>query len=398
MRTAPKTEQKSGPGTPFHVLIAAAGSGERFGGNRPKQYALLNGKPLLRHTLDIFLNNANLASIRVIINPAHEALYQEAVKGLSLAAPIYGSNERKSSVYNALKEINNLKNEDIILVHDAVRPLVSGSDIQKLVERTAETGASSLATPVTDTLRKSSGEAVSRDGLWALQTPQAFRFGILKQAHEAANDLKATDDTSLVAALGHEIALVEGSRSNIKITHPEDMEIAARLLRKNYDVRTGFGYDVHAFDMQDKTRPLMLCGVKIEHPYGLAGHSDADVALHALTDAILGSIGEADIGHHFPPSDEKWKNVASDLFLIRARELACEKEAIIQNVDVTIICETPKIGPYREQMQKRIAYLLNLEPSQVGVKATTNEGLGFLGRGEGIAAQAVATLKIPGQQ
>ncbi|MCE7886060.1 MAG: bifunctional 2-C-methyl-D-erythritol 4-phosphate cytidylyltransferase/2-C-methyl-D-erythritol 2,4-cyclodiphosphate synthase [Alphaproteobacteria bacterium PRO2] len=376
-------------------MIAAAGSGERFGGNRPKQYALLNGKPLLRHALDIFLNHDNLASLQVIINPAHEALYQEAVKGLSLPAPIYGSEERKSSVYNALKQITNLKNEDIILVHDAVRPLISISDIRKLVERTVETGASSLATPVTDTLRKSTGEPVSRDGLWALQTPQAFRFGILKQAHEAANDLKATDDTALVAALGHEIALVEGSRANIKITHPEDMEIAARLLQKNYAVRTGLGYDVHAFDTQDKTRPLMLCGIKIDHPFGLAGHSDADVALHALTDALLGAIGEADIGHHFPPSDQKWKNAASDLFLVHARELVYEKEALIQNVDVTIICEAPKIGPYREQMQKRVACLLNIEPSQVGVKATTNEGLGFLGRGEGIAAQAIATVKTP---
>lgn len=391
MRTAPKTA----PGTPFHVLIAAAGSGERFGGNRPKQYALLNGKPLLRHALDIFLNHDNLASLQVIINPAHETLYREATKGLFLPAPIYGSDERKSSIYNALKHMTHLKNEDIILVHDAVRPFISASDIEKLVERTIETGASSLATPVTDTLRKSSGEPVSRDGLWALQTPQAFRFGLLKQAHEAANDTKATDDTSLVAALGHEIALVQGSRANIKITHPEDMEIAARLLQKNYAVRTGLGYDVHAFDREDKTRPLMLCGVKIDHPLGLAGHSDADVALHALTDALLGAIGEADIGHHFPPSDQKWKNAASDLFLMHARELVYEKKAIIQNVDVTIICEAPKIGPYRKQMQKRIAYLLNLEPSQVGVKATTNEGLGFLGRGEGIAAQAIATVKIP---
>ncbi|MGB4106699.1 MAG: bifunctional 2-C-methyl-D-erythritol 4-phosphate cytidylyltransferase/2-C-methyl-D-erythritol 2,4-cyclodiphosphate synthase [Alphaproteobacteria bacterium] len=395
MRTAAKAFQDR----PFHVLIAAAGQGERFGGGLPKQYAPLNGKPLLRHTINIFLNHRNLASLRVIIDPAHVHLYNKAVEGLPLSPPIYGSKERKSSIYNGLKEISNLKDDDIILVHDAVRPLVSAADIDELVDRTIQTGASSLATPVTDTLRKTTGEPVSRDGLWALQTPQAFHYGLLKKAHEkeaqAANDTTATDDTALVAALGHEIALVEGSRANIKITLPGDMEMAARLLQKNYDVRTGFGYDVHAFDREDKTRPLMLCGVKIEHPFGLAGHSDADVALHALTDALLGAIAEGDIGHHFPPSDQKWKNAASDLFLMHARELAYEKDAIIQNVDLTIICEEPKIGPYREQMQKRIAYLLNLEPSQVGVKATTNEGLGFLGRGEGIAAQAVATLKIP---
>jgi 2-C-methyl-D-erythritol 4-phosphate cytidylyltransferase/2-C-methyl-D-erythritol 2,4-cyclodiphosphate synthase len=391
MRTARKADETA----PFHVLIVAAGTGERFGGDRPKQYMLINGKPVLRHALDIFLNHKNLASLRVIINPDHEALYNEAVAGLTLPPPIYGSNERNSSIYNGLKAISNLKNEDILLVHDAVRPIVSPSEINRLVEEVAKSGAATLATRVTDTIRRESGETVSRDGLWSIQTPQGFRYGLLKQAHEAANDAKVTDDTMLVASLGHKVEFVEGSRANIKITLPEDLILAQKLFQKNYTVRTGMGFDVHAFDKQDKTRPLMLCGIKVEHEFGLTGHSDADVGLHALTDALLGAIAEGDIGHHFPPSNQKWKNADSDLFLMHARKLAYEKGTIIQNVDVTLICETPKIGPYREQMQKRIANLLNLEPSQVGVKATTTEGLGFTGRGEGIAAQAVATVKIP---
>ena len=390
-----RSRQNASPTPAFHVLIAAAGQGQRFGGNRPKQYAILNGRPLLRHTLDIFLNHQNLTSIHVIINPAHETLYHEATAGLDLPAPIYGSNKRKSSIYNALNKLSHLKSKEILLVHDAVRPLASPGDIQNVIQSAAETGASTLATRVTDTLRKNSGELVSRDGLWALQTPQAFHYGLLKRAHESCEENTATDDTVLVAAIGHNVAMVEGSRANIKITVPEDLELAARLMQKNYDIRTGMGYDVHAFDKNDPGRQLMLCGIKIEHAHGLAGHSDADVALHAITDALLGAIAEGDIGQHFPPSNPKYKNMGSDVFLKHAKCLADKKNALIQNIDVTIICEEPKIGPYREKMQTRIAQILSIAPTQIGIKATTTEKLGFLGRGEGIAVQAVATLKIP---
>ncbi len=395
MRTVQNRAENHPSAHMFHVLIAAAGQGERFGGERPKQYVFLNGKPLLRHTVDIFLNHPNLASLRVIINPDHADLYHAAVSGLTLPKPIYGSNRRNTSIYNGLKEISHLKNEDIILVHDAVRPLISHDEINDLVEQAVKTGAATLATPITDTIRKSTGEPVSRDGLWTIQTPQGFHYGLLKKAHEAANDQNATDDTSLVSALGHPVALVEGSRGNIKITVPSDIGLAEKLLKKNYDVRTGMGFDVHAFEKNDPTRALMLCGVKVDHKFGLAGHSDADVGLHAATDALLGAIAEGDIGHHFPPSDMKFKNMSSDVFLKHAKELADRKGAVIQNIDITIICETPKIGPYRQQMQVRVAEILGLAPEKIGIKATTTEQLGFTGRGEGIAAQAIATLKIP---
>ena len=394
MRSAENRAEAKG----FHVLIAAAGAGVRFGGDRPKQYAVLNGKPVLRHTLDVFLSHPDLTSLRVIINPDHQSLYKEAIAGLDLPPPIYGSDTRKSSVYNGLNRISNMNSKDIILVHDAARPLVSEHDITKLVHEASRSGAATLATPVTDTLRHETGESLKREGLWSDHTPQGFHYGVLKNAHEMAKNDNATDDAGLVSASGHKVALVEGSRNNIKITRPEDIELAEKLLQKNFDIRTGMGFDVHAFEKNDPTRPLILCGVKIDHAFGLAGHSDADVGLHAITDALLGAIAEGDIGHHFPPSDMAFKNMSSDIFLKRAAELACKKDAVIQNIDVTIICEAPKIGPHRETMQRRIAEILNLPPSRIGVKATTTEQLGFTGRGEGIAAQAVATVKIPESQ
>lgn len=391
MRTASQIHSSQA----FHVLIAAAGDGKRFGSNRPKQYTLVHGKTLLRHTLDIFLNHKNLASIRVIINPEHRALYHEAVSGLSLPEPVHGSITRKLSIYNGIKEFTQVKDDEIILIHDAARPLVAHEDINRLIEEARHTGAATLATPITDTLRKTDGETVNRDGVWAIQTPQAFHYAILKKAHERAGTRDATDDSSLVTDLGLTVALVEGSRTNIKITRPEDMLIAQRFLQTHYEVRTGMGFDVHAFERQDLNRPLMLCGVRLDHEYGLAGHSDADVALHAITDALLGALAEGDIGQHFPPSDIKYKNMSSDVFLRHAAQLAAEKGAILQNIDVTIICEAPKIGPYRRQMQARVAEILGIAAEKIGIKATTTERLGFTGRGEGIAAQAVATLKIP---
>ena len=391
MRSAENRAETKG----FHVLIAAAGSGVRFGGGRPKQYALLNGKPLLRHTLDVFINHPDLSSLRVIINADHQSLYNEAVAGLDLPPPIYGSDTRKSSIYNGLNGVSHLKDNDILLVHDAARPLVCINDITKLALEANKTGAATLATPVTDTLRHESGNTVERDGLWTIQTPQGFHYSILKNAHEAAKNDNATDDAGLVTTSGRPVALVEGSRNNIKITRPEDIELAEKLLQKNFDIRTGMGFDVHAFEKNDPTRPLILCGIKINHQFGLAGHSDADVGLHAITDALLGAIAEGDIGQHFPPSNMAFKDMNSDIFLKRAAELARKKGAVIQNIDVTIICEAPKIGPHREAMQKRIAEILGLNPSRIGVKATTTEQLGFTGRGEGIAAQAVVTVKIP---
>ncbi len=380
------------PAQPFHVLIAAAGSGERFGSGLPKQYALLQGKPVLRHTLETFLSLPGLASLHVLIQPDHKDLYHDAVRGLDLPGPIYGSNTRKSSINNGINALSNLKDKDILLIHDAVRPLVKPPDILGLLATMQNAEAATLATPVTDTLSRENNAPVSRDGLWALQTPQAFRFGTSKRAH--AQNIDATDDTSLVSALGIEVKLVQGSKHNFKITVQEDLAMAETILRNNTQIRTGTGFDVHAFEREDKTRKLILCGITVDHEYGLAGHSDADVALHALTDAILGSIAMGDIGQHFPPSDQKFKNMDSRIFLEKACEMLAAKGGTIENADITIICETPKIGPYRDRMQAEVAEILKTEKDRVNIKATTTEGLGFTGRGGGIAAQAVVTIRL----
>jgi 2-C-methyl-D-erythritol 4-phosphate cytidylyltransferase / 2-C-methyl-D-erythritol 2,4-cyclodiphosphate synthase len=379
------------PALSFHVLIAAAGQGVRFGTKIPKQYSILAGKPLLRHAIDRFAGLPGLQSITVIIQPEHTQYYNDAIRGLTLAPPVFGGPERSLSIRNALQSLSHLKPDDIILIHDAARPLVQQNDILNLLDAMTNHDAATLATPIADTLRRSdetltAHEPISRDGLWALQTPQAFRAKILKQAHETIDGI-FTDDTSIVSALG------TGSRSNLKITLPDDFIMAEKLLAPTYEIRTGTGYDVHAFS-KEADRPLMLCGIKIDHPFGLAGHSDADVGLHALTDALLGAIGAGDIGYHFPPSDNKFKNMDSALFLEKACDMVRTKGGQIINCDITLICETPKIGPHRAAMQKRIADILGIDPSRVNIKATTTEGLGFTGRGEGIAAQAIANIKM----
>jgi 2-C-methyl-D-erythritol 4-phosphate cytidylyltransferase / 2-C-methyl-D-erythritol 2,4-cyclodiphosphate synthase len=368
----------------FHVVIAAAGHGERFGGPTPKQYRLLGGQPLLRHAVEKFLKTDGVKSVRVVISAEHEHLYKDAVEGLALAAPVIGADTRKGSVYNALKSMNDIAPDDTVLIHDAARPFVP--DLEELLAAMNDNDAATLALPVSDTLRRGD-EIVNRDDLWALQTPQAFKYETLKKAHETAKG-DFTDDTGLVSALGLPVKMVMGSKTNLKMTVPEDFEIAERLL--NGETRTGMGYDVHAFS-KDPSRKLMLCGIHVDHPFGLEGHSDADVALHALTDAILGAIGKGDIGQHFPPSNPKYKNMDSRVFLEDAARMV---KGSILNADVTIICEVPKIGPNREKMQKKIAEILKIDPSRVNVKATTTEGLGFTGRGEGIAAQAIATVRM----
>lgn len=374
---------------PFHVLIPASGCGKRLGEALPKQYLKIGGKSILRHTLEKFLLCRNLGSIWVIIDPKHADLYHEAVTGLDLPPPINGGSERNISIYNGLKSLSHLKNEDKILIHDAVRPFVKPDDIAKIDEALNDGPAATLAIPVQDTLRRYD-DIIDRTDIWSVQTPQGFHYGIIKKAHEQGQDLNVTDDTALVSALGIPVKMVQGSKSNFKITTPEDLEMAA-LLMDTSETRTGTGFDVHAFE---KGRKLILCGIEIAHEYGLKGHSDADVGLHALTDAILGAIGEGDIGSHFPPSNDQFKNMDSAVFLQKAHDLVKNKNASIQNVDVTLICEEPKIGPHRERMRERMAQILGIETARVSVKATTSEGLGFTGRKEGIAAQAIATLKV----
>lgn len=388
----------------FHVLVAAAGQGKRLGGTTPKQYIEIHGKTLLHHTLENILHWPGLKSCHVIINPEHKDLYEKSVTGLDLPPFIAGGKERKNSINNGLKSIPNVKNDDLILIHDAARPFTKWGDVKNLLYalQSSPCGAS-LACPVSDTLRKAgqdaiAGDVIKRDKLWALQTPQGFRFKDLKKAHQDSDSLSATDDTVLVSKLGIPVKLVRGSCYNIKITTKEDMILAKALLshQAQAETYTGLGFDVHRFETEKNTgRPLKLCGIALDYPYALAGHSDADVALHALTDAILGTLGAGDIGQHFPPSDPQFENMDSAVFLEKTMNMLLARQGRLVNIDLTLICEHPKIGPYRTQMIECISGITGLESARINIKATTTEKLGFTGRGEGIAAQALVTITLP---
>lgn len=378
------------------VLVVAAGKGERVGGAVPKQYAPLMGKPVMRWTLDAWVRQPNVTAIQVAIGPEQEALYADAVAGLDLRAPIAGGATRQESVRLGLEALADVL-PDIVLIHDAARPLVSDRLITAVIA-SLEAGADAAVPllPVADTLKKHDGSAwntVSRDGLHRAQTPQGFRFAKILRAHRHFAQRNVTDDMALAELAGLHIREVAGEEENLKITTPEDFARAeAQLRAKLGESRTGMGYDVHKFRAGDH---VWLCGIKVAHDHALEGHSDADVGLHALTDAILGAIGEGDIGVHFPPSDERWRGAPSWKFLDHAASLVRRKGGAIVHCDVTLICERPKVGPHREAMRARIADILSLDIARVSVKATTTEGLGFAGRQEGLAAQAVATVRLP---
>lgn len=390
----------------FHVIIAAGGRGSRFGAALPKQYALLAGKPVLRRTLEVFLALPELLSLTVVVDPDHRGLYEEAVQGLSPVNVVSGGQDRKSSVYNGLLNISSGGSDNLVLIHDAARPLVTKELVYNLVQEMQGAQAATLAVPVTDTLLYSSGQAeaplcgtpAKREDLWSLQTPQAFRLGVIKKAHQAGAGVSATDDTALVTALGIPVKLVTGSRRNFKLTYPEDLNMAEQMIKtnENLEIRTGFGFDVHRFANSDiSPKNIRLCGVDIAFDRSLEGHSDADVGLHALTDALLGAMGEADIGTHFPPSDDRWKGSDSAVFLQHAHMLLKDKGGRLINADITLICEAPKIGPHRAVIVERIATILGVSPCRINIKATTTEKLGFTGRKEGIAAQAVVSVSLP---
>ena len=375
------------------VLIVAAGKGERAGGSIPKQYAALLGQPMLRRSVAAFVGRG---TIQVMIGPDQEALCQDACTGLGLRPPVIGGATRQESVWRGLEALA-VDAPEFVLIHDAARPLVSRGLIDGVIAALeAGTDAAVPLLPVADTLRKmESGKwiTVPRDGLLRAQTPQGFRFAAILKAHHdhAAEDV--TDDMALAELAGLTIVAVPGEETNMKVTKAEDFAVAEGLLSARLgETRTGSGYDVHRFVAGDH---VWLCGVKIAHDHGLEGHSDADAGLHALTDAILGAIGEGDIGQHFPPTDERWRGAPSWKFLDHAAELVRAKGGALIHCDVTIICERPKIGPHRDAMRARIAEILHLDISRVSVQATTTEGLGFTGRREGLAAQALATVRVP---
>jgi 2-C-methyl-D-erythritol 4-phosphate cytidylyltransferase/2-C-methyl-D-erythritol 2,4-cyclodiphosphate synthase len=388
-------------------LIMAAGRGTRVAGDveRPKQYCCLGGVPMLARTINAFADHPQVEEILVVIHPDDRALYESATAhiGGCLLAPVAGGARRQESVRAGLEGLA-AQQPDCVLIHDAARPFVDGDLIARVIAGLEEYVGVLPCLPVTDTLKR--GEAgrivgtVSREGLWRAQTPQGFRFEAILKAHRAAardSTLDFTDDAAVAEWFGIDVALVEGSEHNRKLTTAEDLSIADEMLRTERETAGGTvcvatGYDVHALGPGDA---VILCGVTIPHTKSLLGYSDADVGLHALTDALLGTIADGDIGVHFPPSDERWRGAASDVFLKTAAAKVRRRGGEIVNVDVTLLCEAPRIGPYRDPMRTRIAEFLDIDVSRVSIKATTNEGLGFVGRSEGIAAMATATVRLP---
>lgn len=376
-------------------LIVAAGKGVRAGGAQPKQYARLLGKPMLRWTLEAFADYPD-ALVQVMIGPDQDDLYADAVKGLTLRPAGRGGATRQETVRRGL-ELLEPEAPDYVLIHDAARPFVSKRLIDDVI-LALQDGADGAVphVPVSDTLRKfEDGKwvTVPREGLLRAQTPQGFRFAPILAAHREFADQEVTDDTALGELAGHKIVATLGETNNMKVTTPEDFTTAAIFLAARLgEPRTATGYDVHKFGPGDH---IWLGGLKIPHTEGLVGHSDADVVLHALTDALLGTISDGDIGMHFPPTDERWRGATSSIFLAHAAELIAAKGGSIVHVDVTVICERPKVGPHRDAMRTKIAEILKLDIARVSVKATTTEGLGFTGRREGIAAQAAATVRLP---
>ncbi|WP_353860783.1 bifunctional 2-C-methyl-D-erythritol 4-phosphate cytidylyltransferase/2-C-methyl-D-erythritol 2,4-cyclodiphosphate synthase [Azospirillum formosense] len=379
------------------ALIVAAGTGQRFGAERPKQYLDLAGRPVLRRTVEAFRRHPKVSAVRVVINPAFRDLYDAAVAGLDLPEPVAGGASRQDSVRNGLEALAESA-PDLVLIHDAARPLIDSETIDAVIAALGTHPAALAAVPVIDTLKRGTdglvAGTVDRGGLWRAQTPQGFRFPDILAAHRAAAGLELTDDAAVAERAGLPVALVPASEENFKVTTPDDLTRAARALDAALsDIRTGSGFDVHRFAEGDH---VTLCGVRVPHTHRLEGHSDADVGLHALTDAILGALCAGDIGSHFPPSDPQWRGADSALFLKHAAELVTARGGRIAHVDVTIICERPKVGPHREAMTARVAEILGMPVDRVSVKATTTERLGFTGRGEGIAAQAMATVRLPG--
>jgi 2-C-methyl-D-erythritol 4-phosphate cytidylyltransferase / 2-C-methyl-D-erythritol 2,4-cyclodiphosphate synthase len=378
------------------ALVVAAGRGTRLGAPLPKQYLPLGGVPVLRHGLRTLLAHPAIASVRVIIHPDDRAHYDAAAGGLDLMAPVDGGAQCQDSVRNGLESLAG-EAPDLVLIHDGARPFLDHGVIDRVLAGLESHQGAIAALPVQDTVKRGNGvrivATIDRSALWRAQTPQGFHYRPILDAHRAAAGAELSDDAAVAERAGIAVALVEGSEDNFKVTTMDDLARAERhLAARNGDIRTGQGFDVHVFGPGDH---VWLCGVAVPHAQGLVGHSDADVGLHALTDAMLGAIGAGDIGMHFPPSEPQWRGAPSHRFLRHAAGLVAAAGGSIAHVDVTIICERPQVGPHRAAMTARIAEILALAPTRVNVKATTTEGLGFTGRGEGIAAQAVATIRLP---
>jgi len=390
--------------TKIVALITACGRGNRFnhGEGIPKQYMPLAGVPLLRHSILAFLNHPQITDVMCVIHPQDVMMYEEAVVGLDLLNPVFGGDTRQSSIrlgLEALREYNPNK----VLIHDGVRPFVSKRIINGILEKLETHPAVIPAVQVEDTLKKYSDGKIEwtleRDNLWRAQTPQGFLYEDILNSHVAFKDLNFTDDAALNEYAGIPVAIIPGSQNNFKITTEEDYERAQRVASVFVDhakeeIRIGNGFDVHAFrpKQKDEDSLIRLCGIDIEFDKKIDAHSDGDVAIHAIMDALIGAIGEGDIGEHFPPSDSKWKNADSREMLKIVKALLGKKSTKILNIDVTIICERPKISKFKSQMKEGLANILGIAVDRINIKATTTEKLGFLGREEGIAVQATASV------
>lgn len=395
------------------TLIVAAGRGRRAGGGIPKQYRDLNGRALLAWTAEAFSTHPDIAEVRVVIHPDDRELYDAALKGCAgrerIGPPVHGGAERQDSVRLGLEALEDSA-PGAVLIHDAARPFIDGGTIGRVITALDAASGAVAALPIFDTVKRAhpaAGEdppliagTTPRDHLWRAQTPQGFRFTAILDAHRKAAGQALTDDAAVAEAAGLDVALVVGAPDNMKITQAEDFGLAGALLARTHpngknahmEYRTGQGFDVHAFAEGDR---VTICGVEIRHTHRLSGHSDADVGMHALTDALFGALADGDIGAHFPPSDPQWKGAASHIFLEKARDRVAQAGGRITHCDVTLICEVPKIGPHRDAMRTALAEILRIDPGRVSVKATTTEKLGFTGRKEGIAAQATATIALP---
>ncbi|MBR0845101.1 bifunctional 2-C-methyl-D-erythritol 4-phosphate cytidylyltransferase/2-C-methyl-D-erythritol 2,4-cyclodiphosphate synthase [Bradyrhizobium liaoningense] len=382
------------------VVLVAAGRGLRAGAGGPKQYRAIGGVPVIYRAMEAFSRHPDVSAVQPVVNPDDSAMFTAAVTGLAHEPPANGGATRQASVLAGLEALAKHR-PDIVLIHDAARPFVSEGVISRAIEAASRTGAAIPVVPVTDTI-KLTGESghvedtPDRARLRIAQTPQSFRFDVILEAHRrAAKDGRSdfTDDAAIAEWAGLTVATFEGDVANMKLTTPEDfVREEARLASLLGDIRTGTGYDVHAFGEGDH---VMICGVRVPHTKGFLAHSDGDVGLHALVDAILGALADGDIGSHFPPSDAKWKGASSDQFLKYAIDRVTQRGGRVANLEVTLICERPKIGPLRDTMRARIAEISGVDISRVAVKATTSERLGFTGREEGIAATASATIRLP---
>ena len=388
---------------PTIALLVAAGKSERMRADLPKPYLQLGDESVLRQTVKNFLQHPDIDGVRVVIRREHHALYKQAVQGLTLFPCVIGGDSRQDSVRLGLESLVH-RNPECVLVHDIARPYTSHDLISRVLAKLQDHAAVIPAVQVTDTVKRMQGDLVSetvpRDQLYTIQTPQGFQFQALYDAHQRLKGQSLSDDAAVMEKAGIPVVMVEGESNNIKITTQEDFKQMQTLLNNELETRVGMGYDVHPLRPHDNETPvnkqyIKLCGIRIPYTHYLAGHSDADVGLHALVDAILGALANGDIGTHFPPDDPKWKGADSRRFLLHAYELISARGGVLVHLDLTLICEQPKIAPYRQEMIDNIAQILKLPPDRISIKATTTEKLGFIGRGEGIAAQAVATVRLP---